>query len=116
MRTWGAVGAAIILLAWVGGAQAQTGTSHTSPATATHSTGQSTTGTKPGGLHQYKTEAEARSACGTGQVTWANTRSHVLHDPGTQYYGKTSHGAYVCKNAALQGGYHEAGQKGSSKS
>lgn len=115
MRAWSTIGAAVVLLAWAGGAQAQT-PGHTMPPTVAHTpTGQSTTGTLPGGVKQFKTEAEARSACGANEVTWANTRSYVLHDPGTQYFGKTSHGAYVCKGAALHAGYHEAGQKGGSK-
>jgi hypothetical protein len=59
------------------------------------------------GPQQYKTEAEAKSQCGTDQVAWGNTSSHVLHDPGTQYYGKTTQGAYMCKAKALSAGYHE---------
>jgi uncharacterized protein len=59
------------------------------------------------GPQQYKTEAEAKSRCGTDQVAWGNTSSHVLHDPGTKYYGKTTQGAYMCKAKALSAGYHE---------
>lgn len=57
---------------------------------------------------QFKTEAEAKSACSGQQVVWANTSSHVLHAAGTQYYGKTKHGAYMCENTAMQSGYHMA--------
>jgi len=56
---------------------------------------------------QYRTEDEAKSQCGTDQVVWGNTRSHILHDPGTQYYGKTMQGAYMCKGKAVDAGYHE---------
>lgn len=59
-------------------------------------------------VQQYKTEAEAKSHCGADQVVWANTSSHVLHDAGAKYYGKTSHGAYMCKGLAVNAGYHEA--------
>jgi hypothetical protein len=59
-------------------------------------------------VQQYKTEADAKSHCGTDQVVWGNTSSHVLHDAGTKYYGKTAHGAYMCKGLAVSAGYHEA--------
>ena len=48
-------------------------------------------------MQQFKTEADAKSHCGTDQVVWGNTSSHALHAPGTKYYGKTMHGAYMCK-------------------
>jgi uncharacterized protein len=54
---------------------------------------------------QYKTEDEAKSQCGTDQVVWGNTRSHILHNPGTQYYEKTIEGAYMCKAKAIAAGY-----------
>jgi hypothetical protein len=58
----------------------------------------------------YKTEADAKSHCGGDDVVWGNTSSHVLHDPGTKYYGKTKHGGYVCKGMAMNAGYHESKQ------
>jgi hypothetical protein len=75
--------------------------SQTSPApsSASHSTAR---------VAQYKTEVDAKAHCGSDQVVWGNTRSHVLHDPGTKYYGKTTHGAYVCKGVAMNAGYHES--------
>ena len=74
--------------------------SQTSPApSSSHSTAR---------IQQYKTEADAKAHCGSDQVVWANTRSHVLHDPGTKYYGKTTHGAYVCKGMAMNADYHES--------
>ena len=59
------------------------------------------------GARQYRTEDEAKSQCGADQVVWGNTRSHILHDPGTQYYGKTIQGAYMCKGNAVNAGYRE---------
>lgn len=56
---------------------------------------------------QYRTEDEAKSQCGLDQVVWGNTRSHILHDPGTEYYGKTKQGAYMCKGNAANAGYRE---------
>jgi hypothetical protein len=73
----------------------------TAPTHASHSTSRSR-------VQQFKTEADAKSHCGTDQVVWGNTSSHVLHDAGTKYYGKTTHGAYMCKGLAVNAGYHEA--------
>jgi hypothetical protein len=53
----------------------------TAPTHASHSTSRSS-------VQQFKTEAD-KSHCGTDQVVWGNTSSHVLHDSGTKYYGKT---------------------------
>jgi hypothetical protein len=72
----------------------------TAPAKASHSSRSS--------VQQFKTEADAKSHCGADQVVWGNTSSHVLHDAGTKYYGKTAHGAYMCKGIAVNAGYHEA--------
>ena len=33
---------------------------------------------------QFKSEADAKSHCGTDQVVWGNTSSHVLHNSGTK--------------------------------
>ena len=73
----------------------------TAPTQASHSTSRSS-------VQQFKSEADAKSHCGTDQVVWGNTSSHVLHDPGTKYYGKTTHGAYMCKGLAVNAGYHES--------
>jgi len=59
-------------------------------------------------LAQYKTEADAKSACGSDPVVWANTASKVLHANGDKYYGHTKRGAYVCQSAAQKAGYHAA--------
>ena len=71
----------------------------TAPAKASHSS--------RGTVQQFKTEADAKSHCGTDEVVWGNTNSHALHNPGTKYYGKTTHGAYMCKGLAVDAGYHE---------
>lgn len=63
------------------------------------------TSTKP---QEFKTEAEAKSSCGSQQVVWANTSSHVLHAAGSQYYGKTKRGAYMCESSAERAGFHMA--------
>jgi hypothetical protein len=108
MRKLLAMGALTISIASFGTRWAQGTTSppqiqarsKTAPTQATH--------TSRSSAQQYKTEADAKSHCGADQVVWGNTSSHVLHDAGTKYYGKTAHGAYMCKGIAVHAGYHEA--------
>lgn len=59
-------------------------------------------------LPGYKTEAEAKSACGAEGVVWHATGSKAFHGPKSKYFGKTKHGAYVCEKAALADHLHEA--------
>ncbi|HEX7388921.1 MAG TPA: hypothetical protein VF286_02340 [Acidiphilium sp.] len=59
-------------------------------------------------LPGYKTEAEAKSACGADGVVWHATGSKAFHGPKSKYFGKTKHGAYVCEKAALADHLHEA--------
>lgn len=80
------------------------------PADTTHAStppsaprGETATGTK---LQQFKTETDAKTACGSQVVVWANTATRVLHSTGSKYYGKTAHGAYVCEGMATHAGYH----------
>jgi hypothetical protein len=57
-------------------------------------------------LAKYKTEADAKGACGSDPIVWANTSSKILHASGDKYYGHTKHGAFVCQSAAQKAGYH----------
>ena len=59
-------------------------------------------------LAKYNTEADAKGACASDPIVWANTSSKVLHASGDKYYGHTKHGAYVCQSAAQKAGYHAA--------
>lgn len=47
--------------------------------------------------------------CGAVKAVWVNTNSHVYHEPGDPYYGKTKHGKYMCPSAAKKEGDHPAG-------
>ncbi len=42
-------------------------------------------------------------------VVWVNTRSKVYYLRGSTYYGKTTHGRYMCRSAAISMGDHQAG-------
>jgi hypothetical protein len=105
MRIITAISVMTLLLGGFGTCLAQTtpGTAGQSSQTSRTTTPHATTR-----IPEYKTEADAKAHCGTDHVAWANTRSHVLHAPGSRYYGKTSHGAYVCESMAMKGGYHQA--------
>ena len=85
------------------------GTLQAPPATTVTSKPGATTSTshKPAAmLAKYKTEADAKGACGSDPIVWANTSSKGLHASGDKYYGHTKHGASVCQSAAQKAGYH----------
>jgi hypothetical protein len=48
----------------------------------------------------FDSEASAQTHCPSDQVVWLNTRSHIYHEKGTQYYGKTKQGEYACRKEA----------------
>ncbi len=58
---------------------------------------------------QYKTEAEAKGRCATGDiVVWVNTSTKVYHYAGNAEYGKTKKGGYACEKEAGASGFHAA--------
>lgn len=59
-------------------------------------------------LPGYKTEAEAKAACGMGGVVWHATGSKAYHTAKSKYFGKTKHGAYVCETVAVEHHLHAA--------
>ena len=68
------------------------------------------TAAQAAGIKTYKTVAGAQRHCPNDEVVWANSASTagVFHVKGTRYYGKTQHGAYVCRKEAEAGGWHAA--------
>jgi hypothetical protein len=54
--------------------------------------------------------------CGAVKAVWVNLNSHVYHEPGDPYYGKTKHGEYLCPNQAKAQGFHKAGEKAAAHS
>ncbi len=58
---------------------------------------------------EFSTLAEASAHCPTSTVVWSTlSKSHSFHASGSRYFGKTKHGAYVCKDDALAAGFHQA--------
>jgi hypothetical protein len=57
----------------------------------------------------FKNLAAAQAHCPGDVVVWSTlTKSKSFHLAGSRYYGKTKHGAYVCKADALEYGFHQA--------
>lgn len=48
----------------------------------------------------FETEAAAQTHCPRDVVVWLNIPTHVYHEKGMRWYGRTKHGAYVCKKEA----------------
>lgn len=61
-----------------------------------------------GGEGRFASEAQAKRACAGAAVVWANPDSRVFHPEGSQFYGKTQQGGYMCRPAAEKAGYRIA--------
>ncbi len=53
---------------------------------------------------QFCTDAEAKSRCPGAPVVWVNTKSKVYHAAGSNTYGHTKEGAYMCESDATAEG------------
>jgi hypothetical protein len=51
-------------------------------------------------LAEFDSEAAAQKHCPSDQVVWLNTNSGIYHEKGMRWYGRTKHGAYVCRKEA----------------
>lgn len=63
---------------------------------------------RPTGENQYSTERQAWSHCPSDTVVWANTRSNIYHFHGTENFGSTVLGAYMCEHDAIAEGMRAA--------
>lgn len=58
---------------------------------------------------EFTTVAAATAHCPNSEVVWSSlNKNHSFHISSSRYYGKTKHGAYVCKSDALAAGFHQA--------
>jgi hypothetical protein len=48
----------------------------------------------------FTTESAAQRHCPRDEVVWLNTSSGIYHEKGMRWYGRTKHGAYVCRKEA----------------
>jgi hypothetical protein len=56
--------------------------------------------------NEFKTEALATAHCPGDTVVWSTlSKSKTYHMADSKYYGKTKHGAYVCKGDAVSAGF-----------
>ncbi|MGA3037408.1 MAG: hypothetical protein ABSE64_07955 [Vulcanimicrobiaceae bacterium] len=51
-------------------------------------------------LRFFVTETAAHAHCPKDEVVWLNTASGIYHEKGMRWYGRTKHGAYVCRKEA----------------
>ncbi|HLJ84265.1 MAG TPA: hypothetical protein VKT51_08865 [Candidatus Eremiobacteraceae bacterium] len=58
-------------------------------------------------IPMFATEDGAQKHCPADTVVWLNTNSGIYHLKGERWYGRTKHGAYVCKKEADAAGYRE---------
>ena len=54
----------------------------------------------PHTLQLFTTEGAAQSHCPRDEVVWLNLPSGIYHERGMRWYGRTKHGAYVCRKEA----------------
>ena len=58
-------------------------------------------------IQLFATEDDAQKHCPHDVVVWLNTNTGIYHLKGERWYGRTKHGAYVCKKEADAAGYRE---------
>ena len=56
------------------------------------------------GLVLFASESDAQKHCPKDIVVWLNLPTGIWHYKGTQWYGRTKHGSYVCQNEAKVAG------------
>jgi hypothetical protein len=58
-------------------------------------------------LTLFATEDAAQKHCPHDTIVWLNKSSGIYHLKGERWYGRTKHGAYVCKKEADAAGDRE---------
>lgn len=51
-------------------------------------------------IPMFDTEAAAQKHCPKDVVVWLNIPTGIYHEKGMRWYGRTKHGAYVCRKEA----------------
>lgn len=63
--------------------------------------------TQSAGVRLFATESAAQAHCPRDVVVWLNLPTGIYHLKGERWYGRTKHGAYVCKREADAAGDRE---------
>ena len=63
---------------------------------------------QPAGAKQYAAESQAKAACPSATVVWANLESKIYHFASHKDYGTTKKGAYMCETDAEAQGMRAA--------
>jgi hypothetical protein len=58
-------------------------------------------------IPMFATEDAAKAHCPSDVVVWLNTRTGIWHEKGMRWYGRTKHGAYVCRREAAAADYRD---------
>ncbi len=58
-------------------------------------------------IPMFSTEAAAQRHCPSDVVVWLNTKTGIWHEKGMRWYGRTKHGAFVCRKEAAAAGYRD---------
>lgn len=58
-------------------------------------------------IHTFSSEAAAQAHCPADVVVWLNIPTGVYHEKGMRWYGRTKHGAFVCRKEADAAGYRD---------
>ena len=51
-------------------------------------------------VRMFDTETAAQAHCPRDVVVWLNIPTGIYHEKGMRWYGRTKHGAYVCRKEA----------------
>jgi hypothetical protein len=70
----------------------------------THAVAAKSTPVAQGDLQLFATEDAAQKHCPRDEVVWLNLPSGIYHEKGMRWYGRTKHGAYVCRKEAAAAG------------
>lgn len=55
----------------------------------------------------FDSERAAQAHCPSDEVVWLNLPTGIYHEKGMRWYGRTKHGAYVCRKEADAAGYRD---------
>lgn len=58
-------------------------------------------------IAMFTAEDQAQAHCPRDEVVWLNLPTGIYHEKGMRWYGRTKHGAFVCRKEADAAGYRD---------